>query len=202
MNRDPGRTDGGSDNDRTLIRDFLSGNRSAFDRLLLRHKDRVFSLCYRFLGDYQEAEDSSQDVFVKVYTSLKRFRFESSFSTWLYRIVFNTCMNKLNSLKYRFAKGSVSLKDLENRREGAQEREIRDDGPTPAMELERKERMELIQEAINSLPPRQKVAVILRDIQGLSYEEIADITGWNIGTIKSRIARARLGLRDRLRGQI
>ena len=202
MNRDPGRTDGGSDNDRTLIRDFLSGNRSAFDRLLLRHKDRVFSLCYRFLGDYQEAEDSAQDAFVKVYTSLKRFRFESSFSTWLYRIVFNTCMNKLNSLKYRFAKGSVSLKDLENRREGAQEREIRDDGPTPAMELERKERMELIQEAINSLPPRQKVAVILRDIQGLSYEEIADITGWNIGTIKSRIARARLGLRDRLRGQI
>ena len=183
--------------DAALVRSFQAGNKAAFDKLVLKHKDRIFNLCFRFLGDYQEANDSAQEVFVKAYRSLKRFRFESAFGTWLYRIAVNTCKNKVKSLDYRYAEKMVYL-DNPGTVQDAHGLEISDETQSPLAELEKRERMELIQQAIESLPPAQKMVVILRDIQGLSYDDIADITGYGLGTVKSRLSRARLELRREL----
>jgi len=183
--------------DHELVKSFQSGNRIAFDELVLRHKDRVFNLCYRFMGDHQEAEDCAQDVFLKVYRSLKRFRFESSFYTWLYRITVNTCKNRLKSSGYRGIKKSSLLANPENDKD-YQPMERGDEGKNPIAELEKMERIRLVQNAIDSLPVGQKDVVILRDIEGLSYEEIINITGYRLGTLKSKLSRARHELRERL----
>ena len=185
--------------DMTLIRAFQGGDKAAFDELVLKHQHKLYNLCYRFLGDYQEANDSAQETFIKVYRSLKKFRLESAFSTWLYRIAVNTCKNKLKSAEYRQNKKMVSLDNPVSLDRGGPAIEIQDETHSPAMELEKKERVRLIQEAINALPPEQKEVVTLRDIEGFSYEEIVQITGLNLGTVKSRLARARLELRRKLR---
>ena len=188
--------------DMTLIRAFQGGDKAAFDELVLKHQHKLYNLCYRFLGDYQEANDSAQETFIKVYRSLKKFRLESAFSTWLYRIAVNTCKNKLKSAEYRQKKKMVSLDNPVSLDHSSPAIEIKDETHSPAMELEKKERVRLIQEAINALPPGQKEVVTLRDIEGFSYEEIAQITGINLGTVKSRLARARLELRRKLRSVI
>jgi RNA polymerase sigma-70 factor (ECF subfamily) len=188
--------------DAVLIRAFCEGDKAAFDNLVLKHKDRVFNLCYRLLGDYEEANDSAQEAFIKVYGSLKKFRFESAFSTWLYRVAVNTCKNKLKSRAFRQKSKMVPIDNPVSGNRAQTGREIQDDGQSPAMELEKKEKMRVIQEAINALPPEQKEVVTLRDIEGFSYEEVAEITGFNLGTVKSRLARARQDLRKKLRSVI
>ncbi len=185
-----------------LIRAFQGGDKAVFDELVLKHQHKVFNLCFRLSGDYQEANDAAQETFIKVYESLKRFRFESAFSTWLYRIAVNICKNKFKSLAYRQMKKTVPL-DNPGLSEGDDSAlEIRDDTHSPDNELEKMERMRAIEEAINMLPPEQKTVVTLRDIEGFSYEEIVQITGTALGTVKSRLARARLDLRKRLRSVI
>lgn len=199
MNEDTCNTNRGPKEDASLIMAFQAGDKAAFDELVLKHKDRLFNLCYRFLGDYQEANDSAQETFIKVYQSLKRFRFESTFSTWSYRIAVNTCKNKLKSLEYRYREKMVPLHNSENPGEGTHSAEIRGEDDSPMTQLEKKERLILIQKAIDSLPAKQKMIVLLRDVEELSYEEIATITGYRLGTVKSKLARARLELRKKLR---
>ena len=188
--------------DRELVKAFQTGDRTAFDALVLKHKDKLFNLCYWFLGDRQEANDSAQDTFIKVYRSLKKFRFESAFSTWLYRIAANTCKNRLRSSEYRHKKKMVWLDNPGKIENGQYAAEIHDETPSPMVELEKKERMMLIQKAIASLPADQSTVVVLRDIEGLSYEEVSNITGLNFGTVKSRLSRARQQLRKKLRGTL
>ena len=194
----PDRTAG----DAELIRAFINGDRTAFDSLVIAHRDRVFNLCYRLLGDYQEANDSAQETFLKAYRSIHRFRFEAAFSTWLYRIALNTCKNRLKSLEYRHKKRMVSIQNPGRTGNDATFSEIRDNGNSPGNQVERKEKMRRVQEAINALPQDQKMVVTLRDIQGFSYDEIADMTGLNLGTVKSKLSRARFGLREKLRGLV
>lgn len=184
--------------DFALIRAFQKGENNAFDALVIRYKDRVFNLCLRFLGDYHEAEDIAQDVFIKAYKSLKNFRFESSFFTWLYRIAINSCKNKVKSLGYRFRKSEAKIDTSEESFEDFQREQGADSYGNPASDLENKETMQTLQRAINSLPSDQKSVVILRDIQGLSYEEITEMTGFKLGTLKSRLSRARYSLREKL----
>ena len=191
-----------SEGDDALVRAFKAGDKGAFDKLVIRHKDRVFNLVYWFLEDYQEANDCAQETFIKVFKSIKRFRFESAFSTWLYRIAMNTCKNRVKSSAYKWKKRTVSLGNPEGSGAGNPHIEIEDDSQSPMNELERRDRLELIREAINSLPGEQNRVVVLRDIQGLSYEEIAETTGLKLGTVKSRLARGRLGLRNRLEGRV
>ena len=140
-------------------------------------------------------------IFIKVYRALKGFRFKSSFYTWLYRIVINTCKNRIKSVEYRRSKSRVSIdNDRDSREYGIPV--IIDNRPVPDKTLEQKEKMERIQEALNSLPPDQKTVVILCDIEGLSYDEIASITKNRLGTVKSKLSRARLSLRNKLEGII
>jgi RNA polymerase sigma-70 factor (ECF subfamily) len=202
MNEETKKPVGEPKEDALLIRDFCEGDKAAFDSLVLKHKDRLFNLCYRLLGDYEEANDSAQETFIKVYRSLKKFRLESAFSTWLYRIAVNTCKNKLKSSAFRQKRVMVPLENPISANRSSPSREIQDDSQCPAMALENKERMRVIQEAINALPEEQREVVTLRDIEGFSYEEVAEITGFNLGTVKSRLARARLSLRKTLRSVI
>lgn len=183
-----------------LIEDFQADDSAAFDKLILKHMDMVFNLCFRILGDYDEANDSAQDIFIKVYKNLKNFRFKSAFSTWLYRVTINTCKNILVSSRHRFTKRAVRLNSPDEREDNPGVIDIRDRSFNPAVLYERKEKETAIQEAIDSLPDKQKILIILRDIEGKSYEEIVEITGFKPGTVKSKLARARQHLRDKLRG--
>lgn len=189
------------ENDTDLVTAFKKGDHPAFEKIVLKYQDRVYNLCYRFLGDKQEAEDTAQEIFIKVYRSLKGFKMKSSFYTWLYRIVINSCKNRVKSLEYRKSKSRVSIDDdQENKNHSIPD--IIDGKNLPDTNLEKKEKIKKIQAAINSLPPDQKTVVMLRDIEGLTYDEIADITKNRLGTVKSKLSRARLGLRNILKGTI
>lgn len=188
--------------DTVLIRAVQAGDKAAFDELVLKHKDRLFNLVYWFLGDYHEANDCAQETFIKVFKSVNKFRFESAFSTWLYRIALNTCKNRIKSSAYRWKKKTVSLETSGGSKNGNPSSEIVNGSPTPVMALEKKEKIMRIQKAINSLPEEQNQVVVLRDIQGFSYQDISDITGLNLGTVKSRLARGRLELKNQLKGKI
>jgi RNA polymerase sigma-70 factor (ECF subfamily) len=178
------------------IRAFLANDRSAFDKLVVRHQDRVFNLCYRLLGDREEASDCAQEVFVKVYRSLKGFRGAASFSTWLGAIAVNTCKNRLKSKEHRFWRKVVRIDPPPKNDERTATLQLADPAPSPLAQLTQKEQDRLLQEAINGLPPEARAVIVLRDVEGLSYEEITQITGYNPGTVKSKLARARRQLRE------
>ena len=186
------------DPDAAFVRAVQGGDMAAFDQLVIKHKDKLFNMVYWLLGDYHEANDCAQEIFIKVFNSIKKFRFQSSFSTWLYRIAVNTCKNRLKSSAFRWKKRTVSLENPKSLKQDNRSHEIQNGSPSPENRLEKKEQIMLIQKAVNALPQEQNRVVVLRDIQGLSYQEIADITGLNLGTVKSRLARARLELKNKL----
>lgn len=192
------KADRSSREDERLIRDFLAGNAGAFDRLVARHQDMAFNLCFRITGDYDEAHDCAQETFIKVYKNVERFRFQSSFTTWLYRIAVNTCRNRMSSSFGKQLKRMVRIDD--NPGPGGHNLELHDSSFTPESLFVKNEDARLIHEAIGSLPSSLKELVVLRDLEGKSYEEISTITGINLGTVKSRLARARHLLRESLRG--
>ena len=182
--------------DEDLIRRTARGDNAAFDKLMTRYQEKVYNFCYRFLGDREEANDCAQDIFVKAFKSARKFRFQSKFSTWLYRIAANTCKNRTTSSYYRHSRQTLSVAGQEEQVSFSETTGIGDRELSPRDALEKKEARERIQTAINTLPAEQKEVVILRDIQGFSYEDIARITGRSPGTIKSRLARARGRLRN------
>ena len=197
MNRNSKTTNRPEQEDDALIRSFLSDNIDAFDRLVIKYKDMIFNLCFRIVNDYDDANDCAQETFIKVYNNLKQFRFQSSFSTWLYRIAINTCRNRIASPGNRIRKKMLRI---DNPGEpGSDPVEIHDCSFNPDSVFEKNEQARLIHQAIDALPEELKVLVVLRDLEGNSYEEIADITGVNLGTVKSRLARARHLLRESLR---
>jgi RNA polymerase sigma-70 factor (ECF subfamily) len=190
------------DIDTQLVRAVQAGDITAFDGLVHQYKDRLFNVVYRFLGDYQEADECAQEIFIKVFKSIHTFRFESTFSTWIYRIAVNTCKNRIKSSGYRWKKKTVPIENAEGLKGDNPIPKIANGAPTPMAALEKKERWMRVQKAVNSLPEEQNRVVVLRDIQGLSYQEISDITGLSLGTVKSKLARARLALRDMLKSVI
>lgn len=186
--------------DERLVRAFAAGDAAAFDALVVRYKDMVYTMCSYLLGDADEAADQAQETFVKVYRSLKTFRFESSFSTWLYTIALNTCRNRLKSLSYRLRRKTVSLDDTDET--GRAVMQIADESCRPSGELEKKELMNHVRQAIAGLSVDHRTVIVLCDIKGLTYEEICRITGRDMGTVKSRISRARNELKARLKGYL
>ena len=179
-----------SGDDESLIALFLDGDRGAFDALVMRHKDMVFSLCYNITGDYDEANDCAQDVFISVYKNLGKFEKRSALSTWLYRIAVNTCRNRLSS---SYKKRTVNMGDNEGFLQGGR-------GRNPADIFEKEEGERAVRAAITRLPEDERILIVLRDIEGRSYEEIAGIAGLKEGTVKSRISRGRHRLREYLKG--
>ena len=200
MNKKPDHQNASSIVDADLIRDFQSGNKQAFDNLVIRHKDKIFNLCYWYLQDYQEANEQAQEIFIKAYKGLKSFRFESSFTTWLHRVAVNTCKNRIKSLEYRFRKQTDSIDNPEMAENVNPGDGIMDETHSPDLALEKKQRSAALRKAISDLSESKKTMIVLRDIEGFSYEEIASITGLKHGTVKSKIARARDDLKNKLKG--
>ena len=167
----------------SLIEQFKDGDQSAFERIVKTYQDRIYNLCRYLLGNSQDAEDAAQDVFIKAYRKLKDFRPESSLYTWLYRIGVNTCLD--HKRKYR----PEPLKD-QSLVEGLLSAE-----PSPERSYQSKEIGQAIQAALAQLPKNSRAVIVLKEIEGLSYEEMAEVLNTSIGTVKSRISRARKELR-------
>lgn len=164
-----------------------------FEEILDKYERKIFNMIYRMVGDYEEAVDLTQETFLRVYKGLKGFRGESKISTWVYQIALNVCRTKMAYARKKA--GMVSLNEAVKTEEGELEREVADETLSPERVLEREALQELVQKAIASLPPPYREVIILRDIQGLSYEEIADITSTNEQTVRVRLHRARQALK-------
>jgi RNA polymerase sigma-70 factor (ECF subfamily) len=172
------------------------GDRRAFEALVYAHQDRVFDFCYRMVGDREEASDLVQEIFVSIHQNLEKFRMDAKLSTWIYRISKNHCLNRLKYLKRRGRGRSEELSDVsESALEAAMGAPAR---PDDALESSRERA--LVQRAIAHLEEEQRLLVALRDIEGLSYEEIVDITELPEGTVKSRLHRAREKLAEIVAG--
>ena len=172
------------DDDFSLIKRFIDGDDSTFNLLVLRHKEKVRNIIYLTLNNHELVDDIAQDVFITVYKNLKRFRFESQFTTWLYRITINKCKDHLRKIKIRSI--FTPIKDEEA-----------DFGYSTSPE--EKDIAEIVRKGIDQLPDKLKIPLLLKDIEGLSYQEIAESIQCEIGTVKSRIFRAREGLRNILK---
>ena len=180
----------------SVVKRALNGDEKAYAEILEQYKGPLYGLILRMVRNKEEAEDLVQEAFIKAFNALPSFNEEYAFSTWLYKIAVNTCNNRIKSLDFRFKKKTNPINsDLDNPWS-----EFSDESGSPMVELERKERSYLIQKEINGLPKDKRTVVVLRDIEGLSYEEIAVITGLNLGTVKSKLARARQKLRKKLAG--
>lgn len=169
--------------DLPLIERFKGGDQSVFGELVLKYQDRIYNLCRHMLGNSHEAEDAAQDTFLKAYQKLKDFKPEASLYTWLYRIAVNTCLD------YKKRPFFDSLL----KKAGGDEfvDEAASDWPSPEKLYESKQIGLALHNSIGKLPSKLRAAIVLKEIEGLSYEKIADILEISIGTVKSRISRAR-----------
>jgi RNA polymerase sigma-70 factor (ECF subfamily) len=186
--------------ERLLVRRLRERDERAFRDLIDTYRDRVFSLLLRMIGSREEAEDIAQEVFVTVFKSIDQFRGDSKLSTWLYRVAVNHCKNRVKYLARRYDRATGALDEAAERLAAAQGGEPVAAGriPSPERALEGAETERLVQAAIASLEEDHRLVVILRDIEELSYEEICGITGLPEGTVKSRLHRARLALKEKL----
>ncbi len=181
--------------EKLLIDRCKSGDRASFDTLIKNYEKRVYNLAYRLSGSYDEANDISVDAFIRVYTAIRLFRGEANFSTWLFRIVTNVYLDRRKRQKN---KQYLSLEEYIELEENSVSRQIEDPSPTPDALTQSKARTDILQEAIASLPDYQRTMIVLYHTEGLAYEEIAEVMQLPIGTVKSRLNRARLVLREKL----
>ena len=182
--------------DLELVKRAQTGDKKAFDLLVVKYYNRIGRLLARFVRRPEEVEDLIQDSFIKAYRALPGFRSESSFYTWLYRIAINTAKNHFASTKRQLP----SFSDLSrNDDEDADSMPMLKDIGTPENLLMTKEIMETVSDAIDALPEELRVAISLRELEGLSYEDIADVMGCPIGTVRSRIFRARESVAQKLK---
>ena len=179
--------------DQEMIALCRNGDREAFNALVLKYQKQVFNIAYGMLSDYEDASDAAQDVFIKVYRSIASFRGQSSFSTWLYRICSNVCNDMLRKRQRR----GISI-SLDNDEEDNPASHLPSEEPTPAERLEESERSRAVREAINGLRKEYREIIVFSDMEHLSYEEIAKILRCPVGTVKSRLNRARNALRKKL----
>ncbi len=181
------------DPDAELIARWQAGDTGAFERLVRTHERNVFRLLYRMLGNREEAEDAAQEAFLSLHRHGHRFRREARFSTFLYRVAANAALNRRRSL------GRARARELELAQRHAAGAQIHVALRDPEDAAHGAEIQSRVQDALQWLPEELRVAVVLYDIEGQSYKDIAEILGIPEGTVKSRIHRARLGLRDRLK---
>jgi RNA polymerase sigma-70 factor (ECF subfamily) len=172
--------------EKSLISSARKGDLNAFNQLVLLYQSRVYNLAYRILGDAEAAEDVTQEAFISAYSSIRRFK-GGSFKAWILRIVTNACYDEIRRRKRR---PTTSLKALFISDHAAYQEE------SPEEEVLRRELNSLIQEGIKTLPPDQRITLVLSDVEGMSYKEIAELMNVSLGTVKSRLSRGRAKLRD------
>ncbi|MFT9493618.1 RNA polymerase sigma factor [Anaerosolibacter sp.] len=176
-----------------LIEKSKRGDVESFEILIRSHQTLAYNIAFRMLGNVEDANDAAQEALVKVFKSIQSFHGQSSFSTWLYRIVTNTCLDELRKRKRQQVYSYHNPMEMED---GQIDRDVVDPSSSTEEILEKKEEIKNIQDAIQSLPEQHRIVIVLRDIKGLSYEQISGILDCPQGTIKSRISRARLALKE------
>jgi len=182
--------------DAALVTRARDGDRAAFDQLVIRHEDRVYNMALRMLGNADDALDLAQEVFLSAYRALGTFESKSLFSTWLYRVTVNRCRDELRR--------RATVKHTRPRPLGGPAGEDAPSDPpargaSPADAAILRESLDLVSAAVAALPEDAREALVLRDVEGLEYEEIASVLEVPVGTVRSRLHRARSLLRDRLR---
>jgi RNA polymerase sigma-70 factor, ECF subfamily len=190
----------GGDSDRALVSSAQSGDRGAFNRLVLAHQNQIMSLCFRMLSRREEAEEAAQDTFVRAWENLGRFKGEAQFSTWLYRIAVNTCRNRRRSWWWRVRRRSSPVEQPEDPETDTPRRELGDTRFSPEKDLIRQRTVAALEKALSQLPRIHRELIVLRDVKDMAYEEISDVLGISLGTVKSRLARAREAMKAGLKG--
>jgi RNA polymerase sigma-70 factor (ECF subfamily) len=183
------------DNDQQLVQRVQKGDKAAFDLLVRKYQHRVLKLVGRFVSNTAEAEDVAQEAFLKAYRALPAFRGDSAFYTWLYRIAINTAKNTLVSSRRRPVDFDLDLQDPEQHERQA----LLKDVDTPEGVLLTDEIREVVEHALEQLPEDLRTAIVLRELEGLSYEEIAEAMDCPVGTVRSRIFRAREAIDKKLK---
>lgn len=186
----------GREND--LVAQARRGDPGAFEQLALLYKDRLYNYILRMIGDPTEAEDLAQEVFLRAFLGLPRFRGAAAFSTWLYRIASNLCVDALRRRR-RDERRTYNLDAPMEAEDRELARDFPDSSPTPEQALAHTELRRNVEEAIESLSPKLREVVILFDVMGVPYEEVSQIVGCPLGTVKSRLFNARMQLREMLR---
>lgn len=186
-----------SDNelDQALVRRVQAGEKGAFDLLVRKYQHKLTSVISRYVGDWSECQDVAQESFVRAYRALGNFRGDSAFYTWLYKIAINTAKNWLVSQGRRPPTEDVQVEDAEHLDAAVRLK----DGSTPERELLRQEIERTVTRAVDALPDELRQAITLREVDGLSYEEIAETMNCPIGTVRSRIFRAREAIDEQLK---
>ena len=169
--------------DADLVRLCQNGDMAAFEQLFYRYQERVYSTAYRMMADQEDAQDLTQEIFLKAYQRISKFNFRAAFSTWLYRLAINLCIDEL-----RKRKKSADTMPLEEAVSQA-------DTNTPEDHVISRDREKQVWDAINSLKEKERAIIILRDIEGLSYKEIAEVFKCSLGRVKSRLHEARQKLK-------
>ncbi len=178
--------------ERELIAAAKRGSERAFEQLVRANEKKVYTLCLRMCGDPADAEEAAQEAFLAAWKGLPSFRGDSAFSTWLHRLAANACIDLLR--RTRRTRAELSLDD-------ELAAEPVDDRASPQRELERREQREAVQRGLAALPDEHRTVLVLREVEQLSYAEIAEAAGLELGTVKSRISRARAQLRNYLLSQ-
>ena len=187
-----------ADTDQQLVEKVQAGDKRAFDLLVLKYQPRILGLVGRYVKDSHEVQDVTQEAFIKAYRALPRFRGDSAFYTWLYRIAINTAKNHLVARGRRPPGTDVDVEDAEHYEAGGALRE----GENPENHLFSQELGQVVHNAISGLPDDLRTAVTLREFDGLSYEDIAEIMDCPVGTVRSRIFRAREAIDKQVQAQI
>jgi RNA polymerase sigma-70 factor (ECF subfamily) len=186
-----------SDTDQQLVQRAQRGDLRAFDLLVLKYQGRIAALVSRYVSDAGEVEDVTQEAFIKAYRALGKFRGDSAFYTWLYRIAANAAKNHLVA-KGRRPGADATIEDAEGFEEGG----MLSESASPEALAMGSELAEVVEYALNALPDELKAALMLREFDGLSYDDIADVLGCPVGTVRSRIFRAREAIDQRVKEQI
>lgn len=188
-----------SDLEKLLIKKSQSGDVESFELLISSYDKRAYNIAYRIMGNEEDAKDMAQEALLRVFRSLKDFKGQAAFSTWLYRIVTNVC---LDELRRRKNEKYVSIDSTIYTDSGEMHMELCSDKETPESVYEVVEQRELIKNAIRELNEDYRSVIVLRDIQGFSYGEISEILNCSLGTVKSRISRGRTMLRNKLKASM
>ncbi|MGH9594800.1 MAG: sigma-70 family RNA polymerase sigma factor [Bryobacteraceae bacterium] len=187
--------------DQQLLDRCRAGDETAFDELVVRHQQRAFNVAFQLLRNHEDATEVAQDAFVSIYRNVGGFRGECEFTTWLHRIVVNLAHNKHRWWKRRGRQASVSLDAPVETADGEAPLQVAAETDAPDVQTVKAEFIELLSRRMNELPSKLREVLVLRNVENLSYEQIATVLDCSIGTVKSRIARARDALRERLKDE-
>ena len=175
-----------------LVKKARDGDVAAFEELIRQHQQKVFNIAYRMCQNYDDASDMAQEALIKVYLNFDKFDGKSQFSTWLYRVTTNSCLDQIKKKKKN---PTVSLDNEIETKEGTAVREMESPDRTPEEEMENKELSRELNECLKKLSEKHRNIIILRDINGMAYEDIAKTLLCSVGTVKSRVNRARAALK-------